>query len=89
VGSHELRIYELRINLDRCEGCNICDVACPINADIIKTKGKLTRKDAVILVVNGKALVCNPDKCNGCGVCISVCPQKGISMTLKPLVVKT
>jgi 4Fe-4S ferredoxin len=78
--------YELHVNLDKCEGCNICDVACPINADIVKKQGKLTPKNAVILVRNGKAIVYNGDKCNGCGVCIDACPQDAISVTIKRLV---
>ncbi len=82
------RCYELHINLTTCEGCNICQVACPINAETMKKQGKLSKKDAVLWVTNGKAFVINQNRCNGCGVCIKECPQKSITMTLKPLLVK-
>ncbi len=80
--------YELHINQSTCEGCNICQVVCPVNAETIKKDGKLSKKSAVLWVTNGKAFVINQSRCTGCGVCISECPQKCISMVLKPLLVK-
>ncbi len=82
------RCYVLHINLTTCEGCNICQVACPINAETMKKAGKLSKKDAVLWVTNGRAYVINQDRCNGCGVCIKECPQKSITMTMKPLLMK-
>lgn len=88
MGGISVVSYDLHINLTTCEGCNICQVACPQNAEVIKKYGKLSKKDAVLWVTNGKAFVINQDRCNGCGVCIRDCPQKSITMTLKPLLVK-
>ena len=84
-----MHVYELKINHNLCTGCNVCVVSCPINFDQLRKKGKLTDKNAVILVKNG---IARPiyDKtrsinCDGCGICLEVCPQKVIKLEILDL----
>jgi ferredoxin len=61
-------------------------VSCPINFNKLKKEGKLTDKNAVILVKNGIAIsVYNDERkvnCDGCGVCIEACPQDAIELEI-------
>lgn len=81
-----MQIYRLRINHNLCTGCNVCVVSCPINFNKLKKEGKLTDKNAVILVKNGIAIsVYNDERkvnCDGCGVCIEACPQDAIELEI-------
>ena len=49
---------------DACDGCGLCQEACPIDAVCIK---------------EGTAFV-DRDWCIGCGVCVSACPNDAITM---------
>ncbi|MBD3214857.1 MAG: 4Fe-4S dicluster domain-containing protein [Candidatus Lokiarchaeota archaeon] len=81
-----MQIYRLRINHNLCTGCNVCVVSCPINFNKLKKEGKLTDKNAVILVKNGIAISVYEDErkvnCDGCGVCIEACPQDAIELEI-------
>jgi ferredoxin len=61
-------------------------VSCPINFNKLKKEGKLTDKNAVILVKNGIAISVYDDErkvnCDGCGVCIEACPQDAIELEI-------
>ncbi|MFP4037912.1 MAG: 4Fe-4S binding protein [Desulfobacteraceae bacterium] len=53
-----------KTDLDTCDGCGLCEEACPIDA---------------VNVSEGAAMV-DEDWCIGCGVCASACPNEAISM---------
>ncbi len=53
-----------RTDPDACDGCGLCEEACPIDA---------------VAVEEGKAKI-DQDWCIGCGVCASACPNDAISM---------
>ncbi|MFX0008688.1 MAG: 4Fe-4S dicluster domain-containing protein [Candidatus Hermodarchaeota archaeon] len=79
-----MQIYKLKVNRNRCFGCNDCVVSCPLNFNQLRKDGYLTEANAVLLVKNG---VANPVykeerevNCDGCGVCIKICPARAIQI---------
>ena len=60
------------VDTERCKGCNLCVVACPLNV-IARTKE---------VNVNGYYYVHQilEDTCNGCSSCATVCPDGCISV---------
>jgi len=81
-----MQIFKLKINHHLCTGCNVCVVSCPINFNQLKTVGKLTDENAVLLVKNGTAFpIFNENRnknCDGCGVCVKECPQNAIQVEI-------
>lgn len=81
-----MQIYKLKINRNICTGCNDCVVSCPINFNLLRNEGFLTKKNAVILVKNGVAFPIYEENrktnCDGCGVCIDICPQNAIQIEI-------
>ena len=59
-------------NQDACDGCGLCEEACPIDA---------------VSIDGGKAEV-DKDWCIGCGVCASACPNDAIAMVRRDSVDK-
>ena len=58
----------VKVNQERCKGCDLCVVACPV--DVLKLQPK---------EVNNKgyhyAYMHNPEACIGCASCATVCPD--------------
>jgi 4Fe-4S ferredoxin len=73
-----MKKYNIIINEFLCNGCGDCYSVCPINASL-KTKNRLSRDTAIILVTNGKAHK-GIDGCDGCGVCVNYCILKAIDI---------
>ena len=83
---HERITYRITIDASKCNGCNNCTTACPVNAKLVKRKDSDTGEDArVIAIKNGVAVVINPFRCDGCGTCMIVCPEDCIDITFIPL----
>ncbi len=61
------------VDTERCKGCNLCVVACPLNQLALTSKA-----------VNKKgypyATQIDDDRCNGCASCGIVCPDGCITV---------
>lgn len=61
------------IDTERCKGCNLCVVACPVNVLLLKDKE-----------VNDRgyhfAYMAQPHACIGCSACATVCPDACIEV---------
>ena len=57
-------VTKVKIDESSCVKCNICDVACPVDA----ISGKVGYKHTI-----------NLDLCVGCKLCVPVCPMDCIS----------
>ncbi len=62
----------VKIDEERCKGCQICINFCPSGA--LKASKKFNKKGFhPVEVVNG-------EKCSGCGMCFLVCPDTAIEI---------
>ncbi len=55
------------VNTERCKGCNLCVVACPVH--IITLQKEVNRKGY------NYAQLINEEACIGCASCATVCPD--------------
>ena len=53
------------INVDDCEGCEKCSIACPNN---------------VLIMVDEVSSVRDPQVCKSCKVCMAICPNDCITV---------
>ena len=70
--------------MNRCTGCGICVVACPVNALELHTLDPVT-KDKIYTVRDGKSINVDVknELCAGCGVCVAACPYNVITLSGK------
>ncbi len=60
------------IDLDKCDGCNICSYDCPYEAiDMMDRNGE-------------RKAILSPDKCVGCNICIGSCKEHAITHPVFP-----
>jgi 4Fe-4S ferredoxin len=65
----------LRLDRDKCVGCDLCTLVCPqeaieyVSGEI--EEGKLVKRPTVDI---------DPEKCNYCGECVVVCPVNALSL---------
>jgi ferredoxin len=81
---YERITYRITIDASKCNGCNNCTTACPVNAELRK-QDDYNPEDRVIAIKNGIAVVINPFRCDGDGVCMVVCPEDCIKIEFIPL----
>jgi len=60
------------VNSERCKGCNLCVVACPL--DVLDLNKQVNSKGYRF------AYMKNPDECIGCANCGYVCPDGCITV---------
>ena len=65
------------INTERCKGCNLCAVACPLH--IIQLTDKVNRRGYPYVQQ------VNSENCTGCTSCAIVCPDGCITVYRKKI----
>ena len=65
--SGKLEGWEMKVDYEKCYGCETCINTCPYNLRII---------------IDGKSSV-DPAHCVGCGRCVDVCPNGAISIDIE------
>ena len=61
------------IDKERCKGCNLCVVSCPVGALALTAK-EVNHK------ANNYSTEAVPDICTGCASCATVCPDGCITV---------
>ena len=61
------------VNTERCKGCNLCVVACPL--DVLALTGKEVNRKGYNFAHEVLA-----DTCTGCASCATVCPDGCITV---------
>jgi len=57
----------LKIDIERCKGCELCTTVCP--KEIIVLSKKLNKKGYQFIEI------LDEEKCIGCGMCATICPD--------------
>ena len=60
------------VDTERCKGCNLCAVACPLNLISLAKEVNMKGYNYAVQTVDGQ--------CNGCASCATVCPDGCISV---------
>jgi len=62
-----------RINKDRCKGCGLCIIHCPLKS--LELSSQLNKRGVKFARLKQGA------KCTGCGLCFIMCPDTCIKIT--------
>ena len=60
------------VDTERCKGCNLCVVACPLNVIALTKEVNVKGYNYAHQILE--------DTCNGCASCATVCPDGCISV---------
>ena len=66
-------IFTVKIDVEKCKGCNLCIDACP--EGLIVMKGSLNKKG-----VTPCSFEDAEECCKGCMACARICPECGIAI---------
>jgi 2-oxoglutarate ferredoxin oxidoreductase subunit delta len=64
---------QVKINAEKCKGCNLCVAACPKSL-LVSSKSALNKSGYFV------AEMTKPDECVGCINCALMCPDGAISV---------
>lgn len=64
--------FKVKINSNRCKGCQLCVVHCPVKH--LKMSEKFNRRGIPYAKEKENS------KCIGCGVCFQICPETCIEI---------
>ena len=71
------RRYMLKLDREKCIGCQICPAACPQEAIELRPgiveNGSLVQRPTIDI---------DTTKCNFCGECVVLCPVNALSLTV-------
>ncbi|MCK5529148.1 MAG: ferredoxin family protein [Kiritimatiellae bacterium] len=66
------KTYILKIDSDKCKGCELCIEFCP--KDVLELSKNLNKKGSKYSVM------ARPDDCIGCRACVLMCPDVCIEL---------
>ena len=58
---------EVKINIEKCKGCQLCTLVCP--KEIIQLSSKINSKGYQYIEITA------PEECIACGMCALICPD--------------
>ena len=67
--------FEAFANVDTCNGCKACAIACPVDAIEMRSSSRTRPSGSPMLQA-----VVDKEMCIGCGVCVPKCRQDAIAM---------
>jgi 2-oxoglutarate ferredoxin oxidoreductase subunit delta len=63
---------EVKINIERCKGCELCTIVCP--KEILKKGSNINSKGYQYVEVTDR------DECIGCAMCAMICPDVALEV---------
>ena len=69
---NEKRTYILKVDKEKCKGCELCIEFCP--KDVLELSMNLNKKGSKYSVM------ARPDDCIGCRACVLMCPDVCIEL---------
>ena len=87
AGNFTIKILKktLYINKDKCTGCGVCGINCPVEAIDIFNEGLAKCSATSVKYPQAVPLLyaINKDQCIGCGICQGVCKAKAVEYDLE------
>jgi 2-oxoglutarate ferredoxin oxidoreductase subunit delta len=63
---------EIKVDAERCKGCELCVLYCP--------KGTICMSAGFNAKGYHYPEICNPESCTGCAMCAWICPEVAIEV---------
>ncbi len=68
-----MALGRIAFDYERCKGCNLCVLYCPVHILELDTKTTNSRGYNIIKITD-------PEKCIGCAFCALMCPDSVITV---------